>query len=121
MKYAKATVLVGACLLGVAAHAQGKLPTERVSFEKAIEQAQDLKSCKKKDRLPIHRAYLADAAGNELRFPDPPPQFKPGQVVFLVTFEKFAGNGGMGGPLDRIPSRAELKAIKGKPTCVPLD
>ena len=35
-----------------------------------------------------------------------------------VVDEEFAGNGGVGGPLDRIPSRADLDALKGKPMCV---
>ena len=118
MKYAKVIMLTGACLIGVTVYAQGKLPTRRVSFEKAIEQAQDLKSCKKKERFPIHRAHLADANGKVLPSLNPAPKLKAGQVVFLVVDEEFAGNSNRGGPLDRIPSQAELNALKGKPMCV---
>ena len=49
---------------------------------------------------------------------NPAPKLKAGQVVFLVVDEEFAGNSNRGGPLDRIPSQAELNALKGKPMCV---
>ena len=97
-------------------HAQPASKTK--TFEQAVVEAQDLKSCKKKERFPIHRAHLADANGKVLPSSNPAPKLKTGQVVFLVVDEEFAGNGGVGGPLDRIPSRAELDALKGKPMCV---
>ena len=110
-----AVLATGALLLtGAGAHASSKAKT----FEQAVVEAQDLKSCKKKERFPIHRAHLADANGKVLPSLNPAPKLKTGQVVFLVVDEEFAGNGGVGGPLDRIPSRAELDALKGKPMCV---
>ena len=118
MKYTNLMVLAVACLLGFTAHAQGKLPTKRISFEKAVEQAQDLKHCKKKDRFPIAEVELRDEKYNWLDFSDPPPALKSKQTVFLIVSAKDAPEGGMGGPLDRIPSKAELNALKGKPVCV---
>ena len=109
-----AALATGACLPG--AHAQA--PSKAKTFEQAVVEAQDLKSCKKKQRFQIHRAHLADANGKVLPSSNPAPRLKAGQVVFLVVSEEFAGNGGVGGPLDRIPSQAELNALKGKPMCV---
>ena len=110
-----AALSMGACLLN-GAHAQAS--SKAKTFEQAVVEAQDLKSCKKKERFPIHRAHLADSNGKALPSSSPAPKLKAGQVVFLVVNEEFAGNGGVGGPLDRIPSRAELDALKGKPMCV---
>ena len=109
-----AALATGACLPG--AHAQA--PSKAKTFEQAVVEAQDLKSCKKKQRFQIHRAHLADANGKVLPSSNPAPKLKAGQVVFLVVNEEFAGNGGIGGPLDRIPSQNELAALKGKPMCV---
>ena len=110
-----AALATGALLLpGAGAHASSKAKT----FEQAVVEAQDLKSCKKKERFPIHRAHLADANGKVLPSLNPAPKLKAGQVVFLVVDEEFAGNSNRGGPLDRIPSQAELNALKGKPMCV---
>ena len=51
-----AALATGALLLpGAGAHASSKAKT----FEQAVVEAQDLKSCKKKERFPIHRAHLA--------------------------------------------------------------
>ena len=52
-----AALATGACLPG--AHAQA--PSKAKTFEQAVVEAQDLKSCKKKQRFQIHRAHLADA------------------------------------------------------------
>ena len=109
-----AALATGACLPG--AHAQA--PSKAKTFEQAVVEAQDLKSCKKKQRFQIHRAHLADANGKVLPSLNPAPKLKAGQVVFLVVSEEFARNGGVGGPLDRVPSQAELNALKGKPMCV---
>ena len=105
-----AALATGACLPG--AHAQA--PSKAKTFEQAVVEAQDLKSCKKKQRFQIHRAHLADANGKVLPSLNPAPKLKAGQVVFLVVDEEFAGNSNRGGPLDRIPSQAELNALKGK-------
>ena len=110
-----AALSMGACLLN-GAHAQAS--SKAKTFEQAVVEAQDLKSCKKKERLPIHQAHLADANGKVLPSLNPAPKLKAGQVVFLVVDEEFAGNSNRGGPLDRIPSQAELNALKGKPMCV---
>ena len=110
-----AALSMGACLL-TGAHAQAS--SKAKTFEQAVVEAQDLKSCKKKERLPIHRAHLADANGKVLPSSNPAPKLKAGQLVFLVVDEEYAGNSNRGGPLDRIPSRAELNALKGKPMCV---
>ena len=114
-----AAIATGACLLtGAHAQASPKTKTKTKTFEQAVVEAQDLNSCKKKERFPIHRAHLADASGKVLPSSNPAPKLKAGQVVFLVVDEEFAGNGGIGGPLDRIPSQNELAALKGKPMCV---